>query len=111
MTTRRFMRTSSRGAPTAPEVRVQAERAPEPPLRRHSLAEAALDHPAVEQLERVVGPEPERTLRELPRLAAAAVPLQRPREDVVAVDRRPLALREACEPERRAEPDSVVDVE
>ena len=64
------------------------------------MAEAALDHPAVEELERVARPEPERALRVAPRLAAAAVPLERPREDVVAVDRRPLALREARERER-----------
>ena len=59
------------------------------------VAEAALDHPAMEDLERVERPEPKRALRVAQRLAAVPVPLERPSQDVVAVDRRPLALRAA----------------
>ena len=75
------------------------------------VAEAALDHPAVEELERVARPEPQRAPGVAQRLAAAAVSLERPREDVVAVDRRPLPLRAARERERGRQADAVVDVE
>ena len=92
-------------------MRVQREGAPEPGLRLRAAAEAALDHPAVEDLERVERPEPEGALRVAQRLTAVAVPLERPSQDVVAVDRRALALREPRERERRLKPDAVVDVE
>src|SRR5207244_8963939 len=45
------------------------------------------------------------------RLAAAIVAFQRPREDVVAVDRRALLLRAPREGERGVRPHAVVDVE
>ena len=62
------------------------------PRASRRVAEAALDHPAVEELERVLRAEAQRVLRVRKRLRAAAVPLQRPAEHVVAVDARPLAL-------------------
>ena len=66
---------------------------------------------AVEELRGVARAETEREPRVVKRLAAAAVAGERPREHVVAVDRRPLALRLAGECERGAQPDAVVDVE
>ena len=93
-------------------MRVQAKRSAEPVACRRVLAEAALDHPAVEVLERVVRPEPERAPRVGERLGAAAVPRQRPRR---ARRRRRCsgarAARGRASASERAEPDPVVDVE
>ena len=75
------------------------------------MAEAALDHPAVEELERILRPEPERLLRVAERLVATAVPRERPGEDVVAVDRRPLGVADPGQRERVLQADPVVDVE
>ena len=88
-----------------------AQRAREPASRLRPVAEALLDHPAMEDLERIERPEPERALREAQRLAAVPVPCERPSQDVVPVDRRALALRKARERKRRMKPDAVVDVE
>ena len=90
-------------------MRVERERAAEPGARVARMAEAALDHPAVEELERVLRPEPERALRVGERLRAAAVPLQRPGEHVVAVDAGALALGGPGERERGSQLDAVVD--
>jgi len=64
------------------------------------VADAALDHSAVEELERIERPELEGALRVAQRLAAVPGPLERPSEDVVPVDRRPLALCKACKEPR-----------
>src|SRR5262249_62246478 len=77
-------------SPEQREVRVEPECAAEPRPRLDTMTEAALDHPAVEELQRVEGSEAERPPRVLQRLAALAVSTERPRESVVAVDRRPL---------------------
>src|SRR5207248_638199 len=97
--------------PEQREVRVERERAREPGPRGAAVAEAALDHSAVEELERVPCAEPERMLRIAERLLTTAVPRQRPREDVIAVDRWPFALRAPSERERLPQPQTVVDVE
>src|SRR3954454_9050793 len=75
------------------------------------MAEAALDHPAVEELQRIARPEPEGVLRVREPVTAAAVAGERPGEDVVSVDRRPLRVSAARESEGVREPDGVVDVE
>jgi hypothetical protein len=75
------------------------------------VSEAALDRAAVEELQRVLRPEPEGAARPPQRLVAFAVPGKRPREDVVAVDRRPVCVRATCEHERVRQRDAVVDVE
>ena len=93
------------------EVRVQRERAPEPGARGAGVAEAALDHPAVEELERVLRAEPQRAPRVAERLGAAAVPRERPAEHVVAVDRGPVVLADPGQGERVLRRDAVVDVE
>src|SRR5215212_7500431 len=93
------------------EVRVQTQGPPEPRALRRAMAEAAFDHPAVEELERIERPEPEGALRVAQRLTAVPGPLERPSQDVVAVDRRPLLPSEARERERRVKPDTVIDVE
>src|SRR5437667_1611320 len=93
------------------ELRVQSQRPTEPGALCGRAAEAALDNPAVEELERIERPEPEGALREAQRLTAVPGPLERPSQDVVAVDRRPLPPGEACERERRMKLDSVIDVE
>ena len=83
----------------------------EPGTRNRGVAEATLDHAAVEELEGVLGPEPQRELRVAERLVAAAVPLERPGEDVVSVDRGPGALGATRERERARRRDVVVGVE
>src|SRR5947208_699185 len=93
------------------EVRIQAQSPAEPGALRRAMAQAALDHPAVEELERIERSEPEGALRVAQRLTAVPGPLERPSQDVVAVDRRPLPPCEARECERRVELDSVIDVE
>src|SRR2546421_9712933 len=97
--------------PEQREVRVQVERATQPETTLRVVAEAALDHAAVELLERVARPEPESALREAQRLTAVAGPRERPSQDVVTVDRRPLAMREPREGEHARAADAVVDVE
>src|SRR5438552_8847956 len=92
-------------------MRVQPQRSTEPSALCVRAAEAALDHSAVEELERIERPEPEGALRVAQRLTAVPGPLERPSQDVVAVDRRPLAPGQACECERGLKPDPVVDVE
>ena len=64
---------------------VDRERAPEPRPRR-GVAEAALDHRAVEDQQRVACPEPERARRVQPRRLAAAGPEQPPGERILGVD-------------------------
>ncbi len=83
-----------------------------PRPRRRVVAEAALDHRAVEELRAVLRAEPQREPRVAERLARSW-PLRASAhaEHVVAVDRRPLALRLSCECERRLQADAVVDVE
>src|SRR5439155_25671614 len=93
------------------EVRIQFEGTMQPAARGRPVAEAALDHPAVEVLERIARPEPEGALREAQRLSAAAVPRERPSQDVVAVDRRPVGASGSGEGERMSRPDAVIDVE
>ena len=75
------------------------------------VAEALFDLGAMEELRAVLRAEPQGELRVVQCLAAAAVPEERPREHVVAVDRRPLSLRAPGQRERVAQPDAVVDVE
>src|SRR5204862_3637743 len=75
------------------------------------MAEAALDHAAVEVLERIERPKLEGALGEAQRLTAVPGPLERPSQDVVPVDGGPLALGKACEGERDVQPDAVVNVE
>ena len=86
-------------------------RAREPALRSGAVAEAALDDAAMEELGRVERAEPERALREAQRLAATAVARERPGEHVVAVDRRTLRSRGACERHGSFDANPVVDVE
>src|SRR5215208_2096462 len=92
-------------------MRVERERTPEPAARGFFAAEAALDHAAVEELERVAGPEPQRAFRMAERLGALAVPLERPGEDIVSIDARPVALRRAREVERLRQANRVVRLE
>src|SRR5438477_6894730 len=92
-------------------MRVQPQSATEPGAPRRAMAEAALDHSAVEELERIERPEPEGALRVAQRLTAVPGPLERPSEDVVAVDRRPLPPGETREGKRRVKLDAVVDIE
>ena len=75
------------------------------------MAEAALDHAPVEDLQRVLRPETERLLGVAERLVALAVAIERPGQHVVAVDRGALRARfpRKCESVRQADP--VVDVE
>src|SRR5207247_9275735 len=80
-------------------------------IARRAVTESALDHPAVEELERVERAEPERSLRVGLRLFAATVAGQGPGENVVAVDARTVRSSLLGERERVLEPDSVVDVE
>ena len=82
------------------EVWIQSDRATEPAARDHAVTEAALDHAAVEELEGVAGPKPQREPRVAERLSAAPVPLERPGEDVVSVDRGPSMLRATRECEQ-----------
>ena len=65
----------------------------------------------MEELERIERPEPKGALRIAQPLTAVPGPLERPSQDVVAVDRRPLPLREACEGKGGVQPDSVIDLE
>ena len=74
-------------------MRVERQRSTEPRARLSGVTETALDHPAVEELERVARPESQRVFGVGQRLRAAAVALQRPGKDVVAVDAGPRALR------------------
>ena len=90
-------------------MRVQRERPPRP--GRAVAPEAALDVGAVEELGCVLRPEAQRATGVAARLGAASVAGERPREDVVAVDRGPLAPGEPGERQRRSRPDPVVDVE
>ena len=83
----------------------------EPEASLRIVAEAALDHAAVELLGRVARPEPEGALREAQRLTAVAGPRERPSQDVVTVDRGPVAAREPGESKRVREANAVVDVE
>ena len=76
-----------------------------------SPAEAALDVAAMEERGRVERAEPERALRVAQRLAASARACERPRENVVGLHARALALRAAGARERRVEAEAVVDVE
>src|SRR5438874_13775413 len=92
-------------------MRVQRERPPEPAAGDVRMAEAALDHPAVEELQGVLGSEPQGELRVTEGLRALPVSGQSPREDVVAVDRRAFALADTREVERVSEADPVVDFE
>src|SRR5439155_8812971 len=73
--------------------------------------QAALDHAAVEELERVLRAEAQRELRVAQCGPALPVARKRPGEHVVAVDRRPLALSGPCELEGMVQPQPVVDVE
>src|SRR5205807_6925656 len=82
-----------------------------PEARLRVVFEAAFDHAAVEVLGRVTRPEPEGALREAQRLTAVAGPRERPSQDVVTVDRGPVAAREPGERERVREAHAVVDVE
>src|SRR5947208_11321048 len=92
-------------------MRVEVERTTEPEPRLRSMAEAPLDHPAVEVLERIARPEPEGALREAQRLSAVAGPRERPSQYVVAVDRRPVGPRRTRQRKRVLSPNAVVDVE
>src|SRR5438034_8136534 len=85
------------GSPEHREVRVEVDCAPEPTRRLCAVAEATLDHPAMEELGCVERAEPERALREAQRLIAAAVPRERPGEHVVTVDRGTVAVCRARE--------------
>ena len=89
-------------------MRVRVEREPEPAPRVSVPAEAALDHPAVEEERGIARAEPQGLLRPASRLAAAAVAGERPREHVVAGDRGPADVGEAGELERLAEADAAV---
>ena len=60
---------------------------------------------------RVARAEPQRPLRVGERVGAAAVAGERPREHVVAEDRRPVGPRPPCERKRFGKPDAVVDAE
>src|SRR5205823_10691539 len=60
------------------EARVEVERTTEPGPGLRSVAEATLDHPPVEVLERIARPEPKGALREAQRLSAVAGPRERP---------------------------------
>src|SRR5204862_7457461 len=95
--------------PQGRETGIERERAARP--RARVAVETALDLGAVEELRRVARAEPEREPRVAQRLGAAAVARERPREHVVAVDRRPLPLRAPRERERRPPAQAVVDVE
>src|SRR5204863_536847 len=79
--------------------------------RRRAVTEASLDHPPVEELERVARAEAERLLRVGECLAAVAGPGERPGEDVVAVDRRTLGPADPRAAQGRTEIDAVVDLE
>src|SRR3954447_3300215 len=92
-------------------MRVQRERAAKPCLCSGRVAEAPLDRGAVEELQGVLRAEPKRVTRPGKRLAAAAVPREGPRKDVVAVDGRASCVGGPSEGERFREPDAVVDVE
>ena len=65
---------------------IESQRLAQRAARGFAVTEAALDHAAVEELEGVARAEAERLLRVAERFRATAVPVERPREDVVAVD-------------------------
>ena len=92
-------------------MRVQAECAVEPAVRVGSVAEAALDHPAVEELERIEGPEPQCPLGVGESFETASVARERPGQDVVSVDAWARAPRLPRERKRAPKMDPVVDVE
>src|SRR6266540_6970451 len=76
-------------SPERRELGVHAQRLSEPAPCLGAVTEAALDHAAVEHLERIERAEPECAPRMALRLPAVAGPLERPSQDVVPVDRRP----------------------
>src|SRR5437763_15148777 len=93
------------------EVRVERDRTVEPTARDRGVAQTALDHDPVEELEGVAGAEAEGAPGVAECLDAAAVPLERPCADVVPTDRRTGALRVSGERTRASRCAAVVGVE
>jgi hypothetical protein len=82
----------------------------EGPGSRH-VAETALDHAAVEELERIARAESQRSSRMRTRLAAAIVPVKRPRQHVLGLDALSLSVGETRAREGAADVDVVVEVD
>ena len=79
-----IVRTSGNRRPEEREAGVEVERAAEPSPGRRVVAEAALDHPAMEELQRVLNPEMERELRVALGLPAPTGARQAPRQTTSA---------------------------
>src|SRR5947199_7915035 len=94
--------------PEQREVRIRGECPAEPGAGLDAVAEAPLDHAEMELLERVARAQTKRAPRVRERLVAAAVSGERPAEDVVSVDARPVVPRQAREREGLARADAVV---
>ncbi len=99
------------GRPQEGEVGVRVQRAVEPAARLGGVAEAALDHAPMEELERIVGAEAKRAARVAEAFAAAAVALQRPGHPVCCIDARRARVCLPGPSERVVEPAAVVEVE
>src|SRR5919201_5860394 len=78
------------GRPQEREVGVQMQSAAQKAVPRGVVTEATLDHPAVEELERVERAQAKCSSRVAECLGAASVACECPCEDVVAVDARPV---------------------
>jgi hypothetical protein len=92
-------------------MRVERERAVQVGVSRRAPAETALDHPAVEELERIASPQPERALRVGERLVAVPVPGKGPGEHIIAVDTRTIGAGAASQGQRVRKPNPEVDDE
>ena len=92
-------------------MRVQAQRSVEPAARVGIVAEAPLDHPAVEELEGVERSEPQSQAGVGESFGASPVAGERPGQYVVSVDARPCAIRPTSESEGVPQAQTVVDVE
>jgi hypothetical protein len=92
-------------------MRVDSEREPERGAALGAVTEAELDHPAVEDLQGVMRPESKRAPRMRERFPAAPVLVERPAEDVVAVDRLALAVGVCRTGERIGGVSAVVEIE
>src|ERR671934_631163 len=99
------------GSPEEREVWIERERPREPRSGRGAVAETALDHPAVEEEQRVPGPQPERADRVRFRLATPVEPEQAPGHRVIGVDARRRPERCTGAGQRDAGITPVVEVE
>src|SRR5437868_2289173 len=92
-------------------MRIQSKRSAIERPRCGTVAETGGDEAPVEELHRILSPEPQRPLRVVQGLATVAGARERPTEHVVADDARTLRIAASSEQQSMVEAPAVIDVE